>query len=219
MRANAVSRRCAGAAQSRIITSSHRINQRRLSAVSATRGIELRLAGEAEYNRRRRPRDPITRLSHSRYHKSHGNLAEMTRLDWNEFFERAMLWLWWSVVLPSIGIFAAFDFGGDTLGAWLLRIYTALVTVVIGVKFLGFAIRLAARLAGKVDPRAKMFQLWDQMHEVWKRLEGPIVNPSRVREAMVKSAEHGAVWNTASWSLIDRMIAVDPAVWVVRQPH
>jgi hypothetical protein len=57
------------------------------------------------------------------------------------------------------------------------------------------------------------------MYEVWERLDGPVINPSRVRDAMVKSAEQGAVWNTISWSLIDRVIAIDPAVWVVRHPE
>ncbi len=54
------------------------------------------------------------------------------------------------------------------------------------------------------------------MYDVWKQLEGPVVNPTLVREAMIKSRDKGAVWDTVSWSLIDRVIAIDPAVWVVQ---
>jgi hypothetical protein len=70
-------------------------------------------------------------------------------------------------------------------------------------------------ITGKPDPRLGPFHLWDQMYEVWLRLRGPVVNPSRVREAMVRSAEDGAEWGTLTWSLIDRVISIDPAVWII----
>ena len=67
----------------------------------------------------------------------------------------------------------------------------------------------------KPDPRLEPFILWNEMYEAWLRLRGPVVNPSRVREAMVRSAEHGAEWGTLTWSLIDRVISIDPAVWII----
>ncbi len=54
------------------------------------------------------------------------------------------------------------------------------------------------------------------MYDVWRLLEGPVVNPTLVREAMVQSANQGAVWGNVAWSLIDRVIAIDLAVWVVQ---
>jgi hypothetical protein len=84
------------------------------------------------------------------------------------------------------------------------------------VKILEFAIRFMRRLIGKVDPRTHAFGVWDQMYDVWRLLEGPVVNPTLVREAMIKSRDQGAVWNNVSWSLVDRVIAIDPAVWVVQ---
>lgn len=54
------------------------------------------------------------------------------------------------------------------------------------------------------------------MYEVWRRLDGPVINPSRVREFMAKSTDHGAVWDATSWSIVDRLIAIDPAVWVIQ---
>ena len=32
-----------------------------------------------------------------------------------------------------------------------------------------------------------------------------------------KSRDDGAVWDNVAWSLIDRVIAIDPAVWVVQR--
>lgn len=61
----------------------------------------------------------------------------------------------------------------------------------------------------------KEVELWNKMRQVWLRLKGPLVHPSRVRDAMVESSKEGAVWSNISWGLIDRVIARDPAVWVV----
>lgn len=54
------------------------------------------------------------------------------------------------------------------------------------------------------------------MYEVWRRLEPPIINPGRVREAMVRSSEEGAVWDTVTWSVIDRVITYDSAAWLAQ---
>jgi hypothetical protein len=55
------------------------------------------------------------------------------------------------------------------------------------------------------------------MYEVWKLLEGPIVNPTLVREVMAKTRDEGAVWDTPAWSIVDRVIQRDPAVWFVQE--
>jgi hypothetical protein len=60
-----------------------------------------------------------------------------------------------------------------------------------------------------------MLELWIGMCGVWRRLEGPVVNPTLVCEAMARVAKEGVVWDNFSWSLIDRVIALDPVVWVV----
>ena len=52
------------------------------------------------------------------------------------------------------------------------------------------------------------------MYDVWRSLEGPVVNPTMVKEAMLKAKEKGAVWDGAAWSIIDRAITIDPAVMV-----
>jgi len=153
---------------------------------------------------------------HDRYLKAHGNLAEMTKIDWNEVSESFAMWFFWALVVPIGGIWASFHWEYTALGVWLRGIYAASIAGFLSVKILEFAIRFMRRLIGKVDPRTHAFGLWDQMYEVWRLLEGPVVNPTLVREAMVKSRDQGAVWNNVSWSLVDRVIAIDPAVWVVQ---
>ena len=46
------------------------------------------------------------------------------------------------------------------------------------------------------------------MYDVWRSLEGPVVNPTMVKEAMLKAKEKGAVWDAAAWSIIDRAITI-----------
>jgi hypothetical protein len=160
-------------------------------------------------------RDPMLGI-HDRYIKAQGNLAEMMKVDWNEVFARWNMWFWWALAFPIAAIWASFHWDYTALGPWLAGIYAFIVFAFVGIKFSKFVGRLIRRLAGKADPRTRAFNLWDQMYDVWKRLEGPVVNPTLVREAMIKSRDQGAVWDTVSWSLVDRVIAIDPAVWVVQ---
>lgn len=166
---------------------------------------ELCILGEA-IKKRLLPgrRDPLG--VHHRYFETNGNLREMKKTDW----KRLYLWFWWSLAFPIGGILLTFHGGHETTGWWLTAIYA---TCVIG--FIAFK---TLRGDEKEHPRVRAFQRWDQMRDVWHRLEGPVINPRLVREAMEKAAEHGVVWPTASWSLIDRVVAIDPAVWIV-QPN
>jgi hypothetical protein len=50
------------------------------------------------------------------------------------------------------------------------------------------------------------------MVDVWYALEGPVINPTIVREKMSKAADLGAAWDNSAFALIDRVIAVDPHV-------
>jgi hypothetical protein len=161
-------------------------------------------------------RDPLLGV-HSRYNKTQGNLAEMTKVDWNDVFGRWNTLFWWTLGFPLAAIWASFHWNYTTVGLSLSGIYATVIIVFMSIKFSRFLVRLIGRLAGKADPRLRVFRLWDQMYEVWRRLEGPVVNPTLVREAMVKSRDQGAVWDTVSWSLIDRVIAIDSAVWIVQQ--
>jgi hypothetical protein len=53
------------------------------------------------------------------------------------------------------------------------------------------------------------------MYEFWRYLTGPIINPTMVRDQMMKLKGLGAVWDRPSWALIERVIESDRAVWLV----
>jgi hypothetical protein len=152
----------------------------------------------------------------SRLLGAQGNLAEMKKIHDELFFKRCGLWIWWTLAVPIGAIWAAFHWSFEATAWWLVGIYGTLVGGFILVKLLLLIMRLIDRLTGKIAPLTKAFQLWDCMYEVWLRLEGPVVNPTLVRKAMVKSTNEGAFWKAVSWSLIDRVVADDPAVWVVQ---
>jgi hypothetical protein len=68
------------------------------------------------------------------------------------------------------------------------------------------------------DPKSSISlasNVWQTMHEVWRCLTGPVINPTMVRDEMIKSKNVGAVWDVPSWALIERVIESDRAVWLV----
>ena len=155
----------------------------------------------------------------NRYYKANGNLTELKKVDWKYTGERINVWFWSTIGVPVGIIWAAFHFGFESTGEVLLGIFIAIWLVVLLVKVGRWIMRVLRPSSGKVDPTVQAFELWDKMYEVWKLLEGPVVNPARVREVMQKTTEVGAVWDTVSWSLIDKVILSDPAVWIVEPGH
>jgi hypothetical protein len=68
------------------------------------------------------------------------------------------------------------------------------------------------------DPKSPISlasNVWQAMYEVWRCLTGPVINPTMVRDEMIKSKNVGAVWDVPSWALIERVIETDRAVWLV----
>jgi len=151
-------------------------------------------------------------VGHEGYLSAEGNLAEMKKSARNEFFERCVILLssfFFAWAVPAGAMWVLFHWD---IGVWLAGIYAFIIFSIMLFDFSGHLIR---RLTGKVDPRTRVVNLWVEMYDVWQLLEGPVVNPTLVREAMIKSRDKGAAWDNVSWSLIDRVIAIDPAVWVV----
>lgn len=79
-----------------------------------------------------------------------------------------------------------------------------------------------ARLFGSTrdfnDPKSPISlasNLFESMYQVWRCLTGPVVNPTMVRDEMMKSKNLGAVWDVPAWSLVERVIDSDRAVWLV----
>jgi hypothetical protein len=149
-----------------------------------------------------------------RYIDANGNLAEMQKIRWGELGDRLWVKGFWTIIVPVGAIILSFMFGAEGAGSSLLSIWGGLWAAFLGLKVL----RGAARLAGLgrfVDPTVKAKKLWEEMYRVWKLLEGPVVNPMVFKESLMKSKEAGAVWDMPAYSIIDKIIADDPAVWVV----
>lgn len=156
--------------------------------------------------------------AYHRFFMSKGRPARMTEIKWAEL--GTLLWERFLLVIgvPMGAIWAAFYFDYQRTGWVLAAIYALIILIYmiyLSIKLFGRGKRFVRHLSGTPDPRVKPFLLWDEMYEVWRRLEGPVVHPSRLREAMVRSTEHGAEWDTLTWSLVDRVVAIDPAVWVI----
>lgn len=140
-----------------------------------------------------------------RYFALKGDLRKMRRLDFrnvlNKFFR---------IVLPVAVIYGAFYFGHESVARLVTRggFFEICVVVALGV--------LALQIWPTVVFNYYLHRRWNRMYEVWRLLEGPTVNPTLVREVMVRTRDQGAVWDMPAWSIIDRVIQHDPAVWIVQ---
>jgi hypothetical protein len=110
--------------------------------------------------------------------------------------------------------FKAFNRGYEMTGmvfAALFALSTIWSLLMLAIRF---GIRVYWHATGKTDPALRPLEINMAMYDIWRSLEGPVVNPTMVKEAMLKAKEKGAVWDGAAWSIIDRAITIDPAVMV-----
>ncbi len=49
-----------------------------------------------------------------------------------------------------------------------------------------------------------------------RAISGLVIHPTMLKEEMLKTKEKGAVWDAALYALVDRIISIDPAVWVIQ---
>jgi hypothetical protein len=75
--------------------------------------------------------------------------------------------------------------------------------------------RSSREFADPKSPISLASNIWQTMYGVWQSLTGPVINPTVVRDEMIKSKNLGAVWDVPSWALIERIIESDRAVWLV----
>lgn len=149
------------------------------------------------------------------YFKNRGNLENMFKVDWRKTLTSMGEKFISAILIPSAAIWATFHFGADKIGAVLAIIYAILVTGYMVFKLLKFSKSVYRRLSGKIEPAVKAMELWFQMYEVWNRLGAQVISPARVKEAMILSADMGAVWDEPSYSLIDDISKRYGANWVV----
>ena len=151
-------------------------------------------------------------LYDARYFETKGNLLKIRTVHWKAVGTKLLRWF----ALPIGAIYIAYQLGYEVAGNVLTGLYIAAIVFALAFKIFRLLVRIGYAVAGKTDPRAKPFVLWEEMYGVWKLLEGPTVNPTLVREMMVKTRDRGAVWDVPVWSIIDRVIQHDSAVWIVR---
>ena len=119
-----------------------------------------------------------------------------------------------AVVLPVAALWWEWTRGDQQWAAWGTIGYAALVVLSIA-RALG---RRVIRLLRPAKPSyTELLELYAEMARVYRQLEGPVINPSMLRDALHKSQEKGAVWDVSVFSLIDRIVARDPSVWTISE--
>lgn len=166
---------------------------------------ELSRFGEA-VKKAEEPGDPWRR---GRYLRARGNLEELRNLKWKAEFQLQLACAAFFIVVPLLGIGAAFHFDWTITGIWLLGIYTL---VVIN-ELWSLVVKLIRRSVP--GPESSSQTLWREMYEVWRLLEGPVVNPMLVGAELARTTRRGARWNSAAWSIVVRAMEHDPLEWVV----
>lgn len=153
--------------------------------------------------------------SHYRYFPTKGNLQKMTRPGIVRIAVEALQYVLFVVALP-IGIIATlYMVEWSTTANWALGIYAIFMAIhLLFVGVLGLR-GLWRTMSGQPKKQPKAVELWAEMHQVWRVLGGPVVNPTLVREEMARTTANGAVWENLIWSILDSRIARDPSVWIV----
>jgi len=122
-------------------------------------------------------------------------------------FEPFKKWFWLTLVVP-VGAFWGMSYDYTKIGWWILGIWVSIWIFIINIRPKLIRSKLMTRHESYV-------KLWLSMRDVWDLLNGPVLNPTRIREAMRLTTDAGAVWENSAWAIIDRVILHDPAVWIV----
>lgn len=126
---------------------------------------------------------------HHRYFAAQGNLENMTKIDWKELGESFWTRFVWTIILPIGAVWISFHFSYERTAWALIGIYAVVILIFLLTKIFAGGRRALHSLLGRPDPRIKPFKIWDEMYEVWRQLEGPVVSPTRLRQAMERSTE------------------------------
>ena len=159
------------------------------------------------------PTDIFERATFFRKHE--GNLAAMTKAGRRYRPRPVRNLLLWSVFAPTVvvGVAIYADYPKTALvvaALALLDIAFIIVKLAVG----GVRWTLATR-EQREGSKGREYALLQGMIDVWRLLAGPVVNPSILREQMVKARDGGAVFDSAAWAIVDRTMQHDPAVWIV----
>lgn len=143
---------------------------------------------------------------HSAYFEHNGDLQKMTihKLK-RRLVKLALIWL----VLP-VGA-----------AAYLIQQGSYLVAILLGAAWATAIIldALARTIFRYAFPRKKKawessVQLWHEMQDIYYFLEGPVINPTLVRDKVLAVTEKGARFRPALYALLDLIAKRDPSVFV-----
>jgi hypothetical protein len=68
-------------------------------------------------------------------------------------------------------------------------------------------------------PLEEKIELFELMHDAYRQLAGPVVDPTRAKRALEAAADKGAAWDGAVYAILNRVIARDPGAWVTDDSH
>jgi hypothetical protein len=122
------------------------------------------------------------------------------------------------MVFPLAGAWYGFRNGYQ----WLFLGSAAVLA--IGLSWSAYVYIRAAimRLLGRQPPKTPLqrnLELWNLMHNAYRELAGPVIDPTRAKRALEAAAENGVVWDGAIYAILNRVIARDPASWVTDDSH
>jgi hypothetical protein len=154
---------------------------------------------------------------HEKYFTANGNLEKMTKINWSERTERFLTKVFVAIIAPIAIIWLADRYKYETTALAIGIAYGVIAFIYLAFKSINLISWAYKKILGRpTNPKLKFFKLWDEMYDVWLRLEGPVLNPSIIKEAMIKSANNGAVWGNSAWAFVDRAIQKDSAVWLIQ---
>lgn len=80
-----------------------------------------------------------------------------------------------------------------------------------------FVIRIPATFRFRRARQKTLVETADRlqvMHRCYAELSGPVLDPTRVRHAMLAATKLGVQWSSATWPLLEGAIARDPHRWL-----
>ena len=155
---------------------------------------------------------------HYKYYEMKGNLLEMNKFDWGAFTDTILTKIG-ILVLPIILVIALFEIEWNIAAYITASLYGISMACYFIFKTFRGAKLIFRFLTGQPNPLYKPLYLWEKMYEVWRSMEGDIVNPRNIRKAMEESASDGAVWDQAMWGIVDRAIASNPVGIIINKKH
>lgn len=148
------------------------------------------------------------------YFMCKGNLSEMkkfkiSKFDSEDFKNKVCIW----IGIPVLAIYLAIHFEYEITSVVLITGYALIILLYVLYKTMTFT-QGVINFFLKTKSFESSYKLWSNMAQVWRILTPPLVNPTEVKKAMTQSSDQGAAWDNLAWCLIDRVIEIDPAIWI-----